>query len=219
MKNKKTFFFALLSLVFSQKASAFCESMATRVYIDMMPGNPTYITTRSRQDFMASSTQKISPNTLGLTLAKLTIQGRPDPIVDVVSENGFMCAGLKTIRFKMGYDTGAIQVFIDKKYPRHSCEYEVIKKHENYHVQVAQQAMKFFKPDVEKRIYDSIAQLRPKKVATVEEYQQEIERQYQKIIQDLKPLIQHINEVIAEKNYEIDTPESYRATTELCQNW
>ncbi len=219
MNMKKTSFIALLSLLFSQNASAFCDTMATRVYVDMMPGNPTYITTRSRQDFISSADQKVSPNTLGLTVARLTIEGTPDPMVDVITENGYMCASLKTIRFKMGYDTGAIQVFIDKKYPIDSCEYDVIKEHENYHVQVAQQAMKFFKDDVEKTIYKSISQLRPKKVTTVEEYQAEVQRQYQKIMQDLTPLIQHINDVIAEKNYAIDTKESYQATTALCQNW
>lgn len=219
MKMKFLSLLPLLSVVLSQNASAFCDTMSTRVYVDMLPGHPTYITTRSRKDFISGAKQKVSPNTLGLTVAQLTVSGQAEPDLNLANQTEEICAGLGTVRFKMGYDTGNLTVFIDKKYQPGSCEYEVIKKHENYHVQVAQQAMRFFKEDIEKQIHKSIASLRPQKVANITEYQEVVQKQFQKVMNDLAPLLQHINNIIAEKNYIIDTPESYEATKRLCKNW
>ncbi len=211
---------SVLSVLLSQNASAFCDKMVTRVYVDMMPGNPTYITTKSRQDFISTAQQKVSPNTLGLTIAQLSVSGQAESDSDLKTDDeGNLCASLGTVRFKMGYDAGNLKVFIDKKYRPESCEYEVIKEHENYHVAVAQQAMEFFKQDVENQIHHSISKMRPQKVRTAEEYQAVVNRQFQQIIQELTPLLKHINATIAEKNYVIDTQESYEATRELCQNW
>ena len=110
-------------------------------------------------------------------------------------------------------------VYIDKKYKPSSCEYKVIKNHENYHVAVAQQAMIFFKPDVEAQVQKSLQKIKPQIVSTPEEKDQVLKNQFNQIMNDLKPLINHINTVTAKKNYQIDTPESYEKTKALCKNW
>ena len=217
MKQKIVFLSLLLSLLFSQNASAFCNSVSTRVYVTMNPGNVKYITTRSRDDFIRNihTKHRISPNTLGLTVANLTIKGEARPRVD--RENNQICVSIDSLSFKMGYDD--LTVYIDKKYKPSTCEYKVIKAHENYHVKVAQQGMIFFKPDIERQIQKSLEKIRPQIVTSEAEKEKVLEGQFQQIMDDLQPLIDHINKVLAQKNYEIDTPESYEKTKALCQNW
>ena len=215
MKKKVSFCLALLLLFLSQKASAFCDTMSTRVYLNMNPGNVKYVTTRSRHDFIRSSPYPVSPNTLGLTVSHLSITGEARPRVE--TEDGKSCVSLESVNFNMGYDQ--LIVYIDKKYKPSSCEYQVIKNHENYHVAVAQQAMTFFKPDVEAQIQKSLKKLKPQEVRNNTERDKVIQMQFNQIVNDLKPLIEHINKITAQKNYQIDTPESYEKTKALCQNW
>ena len=73
MKQKIFLILPLLSLLFAQNASAFCDSVATKVYITMNPGNVKYITTRSKHDFIHSTNNPGSPNTLGLTVSHMNV--------------------------------------------------------------------------------------------------------------------------------------------------
>ena len=217
MMKKRTLLWALLSLFLSQNASAFCDMTNTRVNITTNPGNVQYITTKSRSEFLNASQHQVSPNTLGLTVSNLTISGGVVPRFERLDKQ--ICVGIDTLNFKMGYERGNLKVFIDKKYAPGSCEYEVIREHENYHVAVAQQAMLFFKPDIEKKIHTVVGKLRPKVVRSEKEAAKVVQEQFGYVMTELSPLINHINSVIAEKNAKIDTPESYTQTTALCKNW
>lgn len=215
MKQKNIFLLPLLSLLFVQNARAFCDSATTGVYITMDPGNVKYITTRSKHDFIHASKQPVSPNTLGLTVAHLNITGDARPNIE--KEDDKICVSLGTLNFKMVYDE--LTVYIDKKYKPGTCEYKVIKNHENYHVAVAQQAMIFFKPDVEKEIQKSLQKVKPQIIKDPKDQDRVLKEQFTQVMNDLKPLIAHINAVTAQKNYEIDTPQSYAKTRALCKNW
>ena len=215
MKWKNILLLPVLSVLFSQNASAFCESSSTAVSITINPGNVKYITTMSRDDFIRQPGQSISPYTLGLTVAKLNITGDATPNVEV--QNNKMCVSLSSVHINMGYDD--LRVYIDKKYKPKSCEYKVIKNHENYHVAVAQQATVFFKKDIEKQVQDTLRKMKPQIVSTTYERDRVVREQFNKVIDDLRPLIEHINKVITKKNYQIDTPESYAATKKLCKHW
>ena len=215
MKKKMFFLLFLLFLFLAQKASAFCNTISTRVYITMNPGNVKYITTQSRYDFIRSAPYPVSPNTLGLTVAQLSITGEARPNVE--TENGQSCVSLGTLDFKMGYEN--LVVYIDKKYKPSSCEYQVIKNHENYHVAVAQQAMVFFKPDIEAQIQKSLQKIKPQIVRNNTERNEVLQKQFDLVMNDLRPLIDHINKTTAKKNFQIDTPEAYEKTKALCKNW
>lgn len=214
--NRKIFYLLpLLSALFVQNASAFCESSATRVYITANPGNVKYITTMSRKDFIRQPGQTISPHTLGLTVARLNVSGSYTANREKQGEQ--FCASLDSINLEMGYDD--LRVYIDKKYKPKSCEYKVIKEHEKYHVAVAQQATVFFKSDIEKTVQESLKKIKPRIVRTEAEREQLVKAQFDQVVNDLKPLINHINKTINKKNNQIDTPESYAATRKLCKNW
>ena len=95
---KKICFF-LLSLLFAQNASAFCDRIQTHVSITTNPGTVKYITTRSRHDFIHAAPHPVSPNTLGLTVAHMTVKGDATPNVEI--EGDKMCVSLKTLNLKM----------------------------------------------------------------------------------------------------------------------
>ena len=74
-------------------------------------------------------------------------------------------------------------------------------------------------PDVEKSLRAALAKIKPETARSSAEAQKIFERQFAQVIREIQPLIDHINKKIAEKNYIIDTPESYAKTTALCKKW
>jgi len=184
--------------------------------VETKTGTVRYQTHLSRDEFLRKAPVKMSPNTLGMTVSSLGIQGNATPEVQYVAQNSY-CVQIKDMRLTLGYDV--IDVYIDKKYHPGSCEYEVVKEHENYHVRVSQEAMMFFKSDIETALKKALSKLKPVYVSSERDAQQSFERQFNQVMAELNPLIVHINKKIAEKNYVIDTPESYRATTALCPHW
>lgn len=206
----------LLCLVWTKSASAFCRTITPRVYVETKTGSVRYITHLSRDEFLRRAPQKMSPNTLGMTVSKLAMNGRAEPDMQRVDARTF-CVQIKEINLTLGYDI--LDVYIDKKYQPDSCEYEVVKEHENFHVRVSQEAMQFFKPDIDRALRSAARKIRPTFVTSQGEAQAAFEKQFKQITNEIQPLIDHINKKIAEKNYIIDTPESYRATTALCSHW
>ncbi len=215
---KKLFLFLicfLVSPVFAQNAIPFCTGMATRITVHTRPGNPQYISQYSREDFLRKADSQFSPYTLGLTVVKpeVTVSVKPE-LKELL---GQICVGLSDVEIEMSYPS--ITVYIDKKYPPSSCEYRTIKEHEDYHVNVAQQALTFFRPDVERVAGQAISELAPKIVYSRSEVMAEVNKFATKINNALKPLVQHIKAKLAEKNAAIDTEEMYHETTAVCQNW
>ena len=211
----KFYIAALLCLIFAQNANAFCRSITPWTIVDTKTGTVRYITHLSRDDFLRNAPQRMSPNTLGMTVAKLGVNGTAQPSVQ--QDGRSACVQIKELRLTIGYDT--LDVYIDKKYKPGSCEYEVVKEHENYHVRVSQEAMMFFRPDIEKALQTALSHIHPETVYSQNDAQKTFEHQFNQVMREIQPLIDHINRKIAEKNYIIDTPESYAATTALCRNW
>lgn len=205
----------LICLLFAQNAMALCAQNKVEIITYAKPGKVVYDHTLSRHQFQKVSPVPVSPNTLGLTLTHLTVNATGTPYIQ--REGGRFCIGIQKVIFEIGYDE--IKVLIDKKYPVNSCPYRVIKEHENYHVAVSQQGMAFFKKDIEKALKEAVTELRPEYAYSAERAKQIMKKQFDLVLKRINPLIKHINQKIAEKNYEIDTPESYRKTTKLCPKW
>ena len=211
----KQLVFILLSLFVLTPVYAFCPKKPVKINIVTKPGKVIYDHSHSRQEFGRLSHTKVSPNTLGLTATKLDISMDGESYIE--GRGARKCTGVSSVTFYIGYDE--IKVYIDKKYPKNSCNYRVIKEHEDYHVGVAQQAISFFKPDIERELKKAVQQLTPEVTYSSERANQVMVRQFTQIKKHLQPLLNHINNKIASKNYEIDTPESYRETTKLCPKW
>lgn len=205
----------LLYLFWAQNANALCEKNNIEINIKVRPGKVIYDSNYSRNEFGKLVKGPVSPNTLGLTVSNMIVAMTGETYAK--PEGQRFCVGLKSITFTIGYEQ--IMVYIDKKYPRNSCNYNVIKEHEDYHVDVSQQALKFFRPDIEKELRKAVANLRPEYAYSAERGKQIRDKQFKQIQERIKPLRQHINLKIAEKNYLIDTPHSYQETTKKCPKW
>lgn len=215
---KKLFLFLslfIVSPVLAQNAMPFCTQMSTRVLVKIKTGNPKYITSYSRKDFLRKAKVPYSPHTLGLTVAEFDIDTLMTPQIEQYA--GQFCVSLKDVEVTLSYPN--LSVYIDKKYPSNSCEYKVIKEHEDYHVSVSQHALTFFKPDVEKVLSRTLASLRPRVVHNKNDIKSATNKMTQTVLDNLQPVIQHINNTMAKKNAAIDTKESYQKTTALCKNW
>lgn len=207
---------ALLCLFITQNATAFCRKVRPYVSVETKMGYVRYITHLSRDEFLRRAPTKMSPSTLGMTVSKLGLTGFAEPEIQQQGPDT-ACVQIRRINLMLGYDT--LDVYIDKRYKPGSCEYEVVKKHENYHVRVSQEAMAFFRPDIDAALDKALSHIEPATVHSQAELQNAFEHQFQQVMHELQPLIDHINQKIAEKNYIIDTPESYAETTALCRNW
>ena len=213
MKYKLTL---LLCLILSGKANAFCRTVTPWINVDTQTGTVRYITHLSKSEFLRNAPQKMSPNTLGMTVSKLGLTGSAEPEIQHLG-NGTFCVQIKRMDLTIGYKT--LDVYIDKKYKPGSCEYEVVKEHENYHVRVSQEAMMFFKSDIEQALETALSHIDPEYAYSSAQAQQIFNNQFNRVMREIQPLIDYINNKIAEKNYIIDTPESYAETSALCDNW
>ena len=206
----------LFCLILSGKANAFCRTITPWANVETKTGTVRYITHLSRSEFLRNAPQKMSPNTLGMTVSKLGITGSAEPEIQRADNRSF-CVQIKRMDLVLGYNT--LDVYIDKKYKPGSCEYEVVKEHENYHVRVSQEAMMFFKRDIEQALETALSHIEPEYAYSSAEAQKIFNRQFTRVLREIQPLIDYINNKIAEKNYIIDTPESYAKTSALCKHW
>ena len=211
----KKIFLGAVYLIFALSARAECTYRTPEVLIKTKPGIVKYITNMSREEYATHLHLKLPENNLGLTTNKVSAGYEVVPFQK--KEGNKTCVGIRRIVFSIGSDV--IYVFIDKKYKPGSCEFNTIKEHEKFHVAVTQQAMTFFKPDLERTIKQAVKKLKPEYVYSHERAQAVVESQAKQIMRELDPVVDHINKKIEEKNAIIDTPESYQATTELCKNW
>ena len=205
----------LVSPVFAQNATPFCNAMKTYIHVKTRPGNPKYVTQYSREAFLKMAHAEPSPYTLGLTVSKLTASVNTKP--QLTEQDGQICITLKDVEVELRYPE--LVVYIDKKYSPSSCEYKTIKEHEDYHVAVAQQALSFFRTDIEREVSNAVSQIHPKTVYQRSEIQPVVNQYHRAITDALAPVVAHINKKLLEKNAAIDTKEMYAATTAVCKNW
>lgn len=212
--NKCLLFLFVLLLTHTSYAS--CVRYPIHYSVKTDTGKVVYNTKLSRAEFANIAKVKVSPHTVGLTVT-------PSPMTDIkttsqVRQTGdSACVQVSNVEFTIKYET--ITVYIDKKYPKGSCNFKVTKEHEDYHVAVFQQAIEFFKPDIEKALKNAVREIKPEKVYSDKQASVVIQKQKNQIYNKLKPVIEHINKKIVEKNYAIDTPESYKKTTKRCKKW
>ncbi|MGN1062819.1 MAG: hypothetical protein ACI4QM_00640 [Alphaproteobacteria bacterium] len=196
-------------------AEAAClKSKTPRITVRANQGRVKYVTSQSRKEFIAKF-PGTPDTTLGLTVAALGVKISGIPRIQQNAHQ--VCVNLKEVTFEIGYDV--IDVYIDRKYKPGSCEYRVIRDHEDYHVAVYRKAMTFFQPDIEKALRASVKKMSPVSVTTQAEAERILSQQFNQIQKDIAPLLKHINSKIAQKNAAIDTPESYAAANALCKNW
>ena len=210
------FLFILLIWSIGISVNAACDLPEPHLILKTNPGTITYHNDLSKQEFMLKAPNEQTPDTaVGLTVARMNIQANGTP--QMKGNGRKSCVGIKDITFEIGFDQ--IDVYIDRKYKPGSCEYKIVKEHEDHHAQLSRQAMIFFKPDIEKALRTSLKNYRPRYVHSKRQAEQVAQRQFEQLVEDVRPVIDHVNKVLAQKNAAIDTPASYRQVTAQCDNW
>ncbi len=208
----------LVCLLFSLNATASCPKQKVEINFKYKLGKVIYNYSLSRHEFAKQSPKfRNNPqNLLGLTVSRLGV-GFPTVEGKAVPYKGKYCVSISKIDFEIGFDK--FKVYVDKKYRHGTCERRVIKAHEDEHVLIYKEGMRFFAPDIKKALRQAVQQLKPQEVTSQSMGQQVFDSQAQFVIRKVQPLLDHINKKLEEKQGMIDTPESYARTNRKCKNW
>lgn len=151
---------------------------------------------------------------LGLTTGPISARYRTRVRLRRSLHGGF-CVSLVAANIQVGFET--LTVYLDRKYPKGSCEYEAILAHEMEHVRRNRDAVTRDLP----RLRRQVAQvLRAKPALHVREVERQARDAYLLYLrQQLGPSLRAIAAARDRSNDAIDTPESYRAIAAKCENW
>ena len=130
-----------------------------------------------------------------------------------------ICVFLSAVHFSLGYSHQ--KVFIDERYPAHSCAYQAILDHENEHVAINEQVLQKYKPqifDALQRYYSDTRPLMLYRGAEVDAAVDAwlVQKRSPPKISSFKRRIQKERE---KANKAIDTPKSYRRVRQRCSDW
>lgn len=205
-------FFLITALPFPLQAetcSSYHHPVSVRVNINT--GKVTYNNSLYSSQFPTKPPHTVT----GLTVAQLTTNMTAKLYVQQNSNK--TCVGLDELTINIGFPQ--INVYIDKKYRPGSCQYNVIKEHEKYHVRVQQEGLKFFSPKIKKAFQIAAKKVKPRPLKQNEQPQKVLNNMLAQIRKDVNPLLQYIERRLREENEVIDTKESYIETSKKCKKW
>lgn len=205
----------LICLFLSLNAIAICPKQDIKIVFKKKYGKVNYNFNLSRKEFAKYSPTPLPRNVRGLTIGKLDVSYQAKGAVFPYQKA--YCAGVTEIDFYIGYDD--FKVFIDKRYKRNTCEHIAVKEHEDEHVIIFNEGLKFFAPDVQKAIKKAVKNLRPETVYSEARAQQVFDKQAKAVLKDIQPLLKHVNKKIREKQALIDTDASYLKVQKKCRHW
>lgn len=158
---------------------------------------------------------KLAQTVRGLTVAEASfgIQGN----AEVTKMGNRYCVRLANVDVTFGYSR--IVVLIDKKYKEKSCEYKVIKEHEDTHVYLNRQVLTEFAPRIKQKVNEVAASIPPRVEYTKVRAEKALSEMLAKVQEAVKPDMAEFRILQDERNQAIDTKENYRATTNMCDRW
>ena len=143
--------------------------------------------------------------------------------VEIYTKDNIACLKIKSIDIYFGYPK--INVLIDNRYSFDSCEYRVIRMHENEHVKIYQSILKKYSQNIGKTIFNRVGNKKPMLLNSVDNIKNKTEEYIQEIkhfITSDKILNNIENDMLREIEYHnnlLDTKENYNKTKKLCENW
>ncbi len=124
------------------------------------------------------------------------------------------CVGLDHVDMTVGY--GRINVYVDRRYRPGSCQYDVIREHENQHVLNFQHTLAAYMPELRQRLAAEAQAAAPVAAGGMNSGA----RYFVNLLRDrLTPVIQRMQAEMNAADRRLDTPDSYRATQARCENW
>ena len=230
MNRKPSFFYLFMTQIiisafalipFQAQANKRCPAtnLSVKVNVKNIPAKVIYKTSHSRSDLerlqlrQGRHTNRGKWKILGLTKTEFQYSIK-------ITTNFKKIAGGRFCAYPVSYDLNIgyadFLIFIDRKYPTGSCEYQAILNHENAHVTIYKSYLKRYLPYIKKQIQAAALGVRPVVVSTPNRGTKHIQEQVQRRI---RPLILKLNREADHSNARIDSPKSYRKVQLLCDNW
>lgn len=188
------------------------------IFFDVRANVPQVLTTINYGDVKYKSISKaeilkIAPNhrVLGLTVANFRM--KYDAEFEGLNDKN---VSLKKISLVIGYKN--LDVLIDNKYKKNSCEYKAIKEHEKGHVKIYQEELKHYGnmllTEIKNKIFDNSDLLYNKS-------KMQIEMNLNAIFNNQSVLVlkDKLQQVLISKNQAYDSQEEYIRVNKLCNNW
>ena len=230
MNRTPSFFYLFMTLIIisafiliPSQAQAYKRCPATnssvKINVKNTPAKVIYRTNHSRSDLerlqlrQGRHTSRGKWKILGLTKTEFKYSIKTIANFKKIA-GGHFCAYPVSYDLNIGY--ADFLIFIDRKYPPGSCEYQAILKHENAHVTIYKSYFKRYVPYIKKKLRAVALGVRPVVVSTPNRGIKYIQEQVQRRI---RPLILKLNREADHSNARIDTPKSYREVQLLCDNW
>ena len=207
------FFICLLGTPFPVWAQCATYKKIPFVQVNINYGKIFYDNTKSNKEFPM---EKYDKRVNGLTHCEFRSSAEIRPFVKPIGKNQY-CVGIEKLVVDMGFPK--IDVFIEKKYKPGTCNYTVVKNHENYHVRVQQEGLKFFSGKLKKAYQLAANKVEPRLVTSESEAQNALRDMMGQIAKATQPTVSYISEQLKIKNKAIDTDESYAAETKKCPTW
>ncbi len=155
--------------------------------------------------------------TLGVTVADLLINYSFEFSEHPLSEG--VCIDLSKIDFFVGYKN--LSVLIDDKYAQNSCEYKAIKEHEQKHIQVYQQELKYYGGlliDELRNISQTMQPMYFAKLLNHKAFAMNIE-EHISTNETIIILREKLENSLVKLNQAIDTEQEYLRVKSLCDEW
>ena len=183
------------------------------VQVNVNYGKIFYDNTKPNTEFPV---EKYDKNVRGLTHCELKTSAEIKPFIKDIGK-GRYCVGVEKLTVNTGFPR--IDVYIEKKYKPGTCNYTVVKNHENYHVRVQQEGLKFFSGKIKKAYQIASNNIEPRLVTSESEARNAVKNMLEQITKATQPTVSYVTEQLKIKNKAIDTEESYTQETKKCPNW
>ena len=216
MKIQYSIFNLIVTLFLSATciAAVDCSTYDSDIALDIniKYGKIHYDNTKSNSQFPS----KPYATTMGLTMSDLKQNFSADSHI-VQTSDGSFCVSLKKVHANIGFPR--IDIYIDKKYRPGTCNYNVIKEHEEYHARVQREGLQFFEPKIRQAIKIASKKIKAERAFSMDQAQAIASSMLDRIQRDIKPTMNFVQKRLTEENQVIDTPESYAAETKKCKRW
>lgn len=226
MRTRETMLLAIVSglclAASPSRAEPGCPSDqgTASVSVSVMQGGVTVNNGYSRNDLQRIKQKKTGGaapsglwHLLGLTVTEFRLNMRVNVRVYQINENRF-CALAESLNVSVGYPD--FTVYIDRKYRRGSCEYRMIRTHEDEHVDIYRDNLMRYAPLLRKELTDAVQALGPLYAASADRGAEQAQAFLQAKI---KPLIDNMQRTADDLNAAIDTRQSYESIQGRCGNW
>jgi len=212
------FFCGVLALSHGAYASAVtCDADDPKIRVQYSIDRPEYIRSLDYEELtkIHSGKKEAGKVTAGLTGGKAGFTTKTKFNVAQIARKHY-CLSLEELRVKLVAEP---KIYVAKNFPRGSCEYNAILKHEGQHVKITKKTLKEQTPKYRRYIEKNIDQVRKSTIVTINEITAQKEKLNDEVTHFLQIYMDTVYEDMARRQAEIDTPEEYARIHDKCRKW